>query len=158
MRSKAQVIGGVLREPRYALAAALGAAGTGILYYVLTMQLLPLHAAAMLEADPIRLVASVGLTCAVSVLAGINIAVIIRRMRTSRRAGGSAVFGGALAAFTPGCPACTAPLAVLLGAAGGITLLPLGGLELKLVSAAALAGSLYWSARSMQRAGCCQIT
>ena len=28
--------------------------------------------------------------------------------------------GGAFAAFTPGCPACTAPLAVILGAIGGL--------------------------------------
>ena len=152
---KLGAIAGVLRAPRYAAVAAGGAAGFGALYYALTMSMLAQHAGAAYAAAPHHLAASVGLTAAVSALAGINLAVIAARVARSRAGAarsGPAVLGGAFAAFTPGCPACTATVAAVLGVAGGISLLPLQGLELKALSAGALLFSVYWAARGLQ--GC----
>ena len=47
----------------------------------------------------------------------------------SVKSNSSAVLGGAFAAFTPGCPACTAPLAVILGAVGGIVIVSNAGIR-----------------------------
>ena len=78
-----------------------------------------------MEITPFYIMASVGLTITISSLAGINFAMIafkIKRMKI--KSNSSAMLGGAFAAFTPGCPACTAPLAVILGAVGGLSLFP----------------------------------
>lgn len=159
MRSKAEVISGVLRTRRYAAIAVSSGAGLGAIYYVLTMSMLPQHAAVL---EPWFVAASVGLTAAVSGLAGVNFALVaykIARARMARSAGSdsSAILGGAFAAFTPGCPACTAPLAVVLGAVGGLSIFPLQGLELKALSAGVLAVSVYWVSRGLQRSSCCRI-
>ena len=52
--------------------------------------------------------------------------------------GTSAFLGGALTAFTPGCPACTTSLSAVLGIVGGLAIFPLQGLEMKFISAAKL--------------------
>ena len=146
--------------------AAAGAAGTGAAYYLLTMSMLATHLGAAAGLAPAHLAASLGLTAAVSVLAGINFALIAYRIGAARagrqrRAGQSSsattALGGAAAAFTPGCPACTAPLAVLLGAVGGLSVFPMQGLELKILSAGVLLFSVYWVARGIERASksCC---
>lgn len=145
---------------------AAGAAGTGAAYYLLTMSMLASHLGAAAGLAPAHLAASLGLTAAVSVLAGINFALIAYRIGAARagrqrRAGQSSsattALGGAAAAFTPGCPACTAPLAVLLGAVGGLSVFPMQGLELKILSAGVLLFSVYWVARGIERASksCC---
>jgi hypothetical protein len=67
------------------------------------------------------------------------------------------IFGEVFTAFTPGCPACTAPLAVILGAVGGLSLFPMQGLELKFISIVVLIFSIYWIARGLQSKSCCKI-
>ena len=165
MDGKLGVVAGVLSTRRYAAVAAAGAVGTGIAYYFLTMSMLASHFGAAAGLAPAHLAASLGLTAAVSALAGVNFALIAYRIGLARagrkRQGGSSsattVLGGAAAAFTPGCPACTAPLAVLLGAVGGLSLFPMQGLELKIVSAGVLLFSVYWVARGIERGSksCC---
>lgn len=162
MAGKLEIVSGVLRIRRYAAIAVLGGLGLGIAYYLLTMWMLPLHLGAAAAAAPAHLAASVGLTVAVSALGGVNFAMVAFRISRSRMAGSasggsSAALGGALAAFTPGCPACTAPLAVVLGAVGGLSLFPMQGLELKLVSVGVLAFSVWWVARGLQSKSCCRI-
>jgi hypothetical protein len=95
-------------------------------------------------------------------LAGINFAMMafrIKRMKimNSVKGSSSSILGGAFAAFTPGCPACTAPLAVILGAIGGLSLFPMQGLELKFVSVGVLIFSIFWIARGLQSKSCCKI-
>lgn len=161
VNGKIGLIAGVLSTKRYAGIAAGGAAGVCVAYYFLTMQMLAVHFGAAAGLAPLHLAASMGLTAAVSALAGVNFALIAYRISASRRRGSSGgattVLGGAAAAFTPGCPACTAPLAVLLGAVGGLSLLPMQGLELKIVSAGVLLFSVYWVARGIERGSvqCC---
>ncbi len=157
-----ELIRNVLSIRRYAGIAAASGIGLGAAYFFLTMSLLPSHFGVEAPAAPAHVAASVGLTAAISALGGVNIALIaykISRMRmaNSVKSGSSAVLGGAFAAFTPGCPACTAPLAVVLGAVGGLSIFPMQGLELKLVSAGVLALSIYWIARGLQRSSCCKV-
>ena len=165
MNGKIGVVAQVLSTRRYAAVAAAGAAGTGIAYYFLTMSMLASHLGAAAGLAPAHLAASLGLTAAVSALAGINFALIAYRIgaaragrrRASQSSSATTVLGGAAAAFTPGCPACTAPLAVILGAVGGLSVFPMQGLELKILSAGILLFSVYWVARGIERGSgsCC---
>lgn len=162
MATKLEIITGVLKTRQYAAIAATSGSGLGILYYTLTMSMLPSHIGAAVELFPAYIAASIGLTVAISALAGVNFAMVafrIRRMRTenSAKSGSAAALGGAFAAFTPGCPACTAPLAVVLGAVGGLSLFPMQGLELKFLSVGVLAFAIWWVARGLQRRSCCKI-
>ena len=114
-----------------------------------------------LVVSPQYLAASIGLTCMVAVLGGINIALVAYNIKTQRmnlqKGGSSAIFGGALAAFTPGCPACTTSLTAILGIVGGLAIFPLQGLELKFVSIAALSFSIWWAMRNINKASCCTM-
>ena len=162
MVSKLQLISNVLTMKRYATIAITSALGLGIIYYYLTMSMLPSHFGIEIELAPTYIITSIGLTVAVSALAGINFALMafkIKRMKmmNSVKSNSSAVLGGAFAAFTPGCPACTAPLAVILGAIGGLSLFPMQGLELKFISVGVLIFSIYWITRGLQSKSCCKI-
>ena len=160
--SKLELISNVLKIKRYATIGVLSGLGLGIIYFFLTMSMLPTHFDAAMELSPSYIVTSIILTVVISALAGINFAMMayrIQRMRmmNSVKSNSSAVLGGAFAAFTPGCPACTAPLAVILGAIGGLSLFPMQGLELKFISVGVLIFSIYWIARGLQSKSCCKI-
>ncbi len=162
VESKLELISGVLKMKKYAAVAIVSAVALGIVYYFLTMSLLPTHFDTMIELSPFYITTSIGLTVIISALAGINFAMMaykIKRMKmmNSIKSNSSAVFGGAFAAFTPGCPACTAPLAVILGAVGGLSLFPMQGLELKFISVGVLIFSVYWITRGLQSRSCCSI-
>ena len=162
LAGKLELICNVLKIKKYACISIIASAGLGMIYYILTMSLLPVHFDVAVQFVPVYIASSIGLTAAVSILGGINIAMIayrISRMRmaNSAKSNSSAALGGAFAMFTPGCPACTAPLAVVLGAVGGLSVFPMQGLELKLISAGVLILSIFWIARSMQRSSCCKI-
>ncbi|QLH07851.1 hypothetical protein C5F50_01285 [Nitrosopumilus ureiphilus] len=159
---KLQLISNVLTTRRYTLIAIISGLGLGIIYYFLTMSMLTSHLDTTMELMPSYIITSVGLTIIISALAGINFAVMafkIKRMKmmNSIKGNSSAVLGGAFAAFTPGCPACTAPLAVILGTIGGLSLFPMQGLELKFISVGVLIFSIYWIARGLQSKSCCKI-
>ena len=162
MESKLELISNVLTTKRYAGIAVISGLGLGIVYYFLTMSMLPSHLDTMITLMPSYIITSIGLTIIISSLAGINFALIafkIKRvkMMNSVKSNSSAVLGGAFAAFTPGCPACTAPLAVILGTVGGLSLFPLQGLELKFISVGVLIFSIYWITRGLQSKSCCKI-
>ena len=162
MESKLELISNVLTTKRYAGIAVISGLGLGIVYYFLTMSMLPSHLDTMITLMPSYIITSIGLTIIISSLAGINFALMafkIKRvkMMNSVKSNSSAVLGGAFAAFTPGCPACTAPLAVILGTVGGLSLFPLQGLELKFISVGVLIFSIYWITRGLQSKSCCKI-
>lgn len=147
---------------KYALIAIISAVGLGIVYYFLTMSLLPTHFDTAIELSPSYILTSIGLTVVISILAGINFAMMAYKfkrvkMMNSVKSNSSAILGGAFAAFTPGCPACTAPLAVILGAIGGLSLFPMQGLELKFISVGVLIFSVYWITRGLEKRSCCRI-
>ena len=160
--SKLQIILNVLSTKRYATIAIISGLGLGIIYYFLTMSLLPIHFDVVKDLYPNYIVTSIGLTVIISALGGINFAMMafkIKRMKMmdSVKSNSSAMFGGVFAAFTPGCPACTAPLAIILGAVGGLSLFPMQGLELKFISVGVLILSIFWIARGLQSKSCCKI-
>ncbi len=160
--SKLQIISNVLTTKRYASIAVISSIGLGIIYYYLTMSMLPTHFDSMIEISPFYIGSSIGLTVVIASLGGINFAMMafkIKRMKmvSSVKSNSSAALGGAFAAFTPGCPACTAPLAVILGAVGGLSLFPMQGLELKFVSVGVLLFSIFWIVRGLQSKSCCKI-
>ncbi|WP_297473177.1 hypothetical protein [Nitrosopumilus sp.] len=162
MVSKLQLISNVLTLKRYAAIAIISGTGLGIIYYFLTMSMLPSHLNITMEIMPSYIITSVGLTITISALAGINFAMMAFKMKrmkmmNSVKSNSSSILGGVFAAFTPGCPACTAPLAVILGAIGGLSLFPMQGLELKFVSVGVLIFSIFWISRGLQSKSCCKI-
>ena len=162
LASKLQIISNVLSTKRYSTIAIISGLGLGIIYYFLTMSLLPIHFDVANNLYPNYIPISITLTIVISALGGINFAMMafrIKRMNmmNSVKSNSSAMFGGMFAAFTPGCPACTAPLAVILGAVGGLSLFPMQGLELKFISVGVLILSIFWIARGLQSKSCCKI-
>ena len=147
---------------RYATIAVVSGGILGIIYYFFTMSMLPLHFENVGKISLSYIVTSIILTIIISALAGINFAMMgfkIKRMRmmNSVKMNSTSILGGTFAAFTPGCPACTAPLAVILGAIGGLSLFPMQGLELKFISIGVLIFSIYWIVRGLQSRSCCKI-
>ena len=162
MQTKIQLISNVLTIKKYARIGIISGIGLGIIYYFLTMSMLPTHFDVAVELAPHYILTSIGLTIVISTLAGINFAMMAYKMSqmkkmNSVKTNSSAIFGGVFAAFTPGCPACTAPLAVILGAVGGLSLFPMQGLELKFISVGVLILSIYWITRGLQSKSCCKI-
>lgn len=155
MREKISLLTSVLRRPFYGILSIVTSIALGIIYYYLTLSIMPLTNVVKII-GPLYIAASFGLTFATAILAGITISLIIFKVRgmnliEMKPSGSSTAFASTLAAFTPGCPYCTTPLIAVLGAAGSLTLFPLLGLELKLISVGALIFSLYWTLRSLQR-------
>ena len=162
MQTKIELISNVLRIKKYAIIGIISGVSLGIIYYFLTMSMLPTHFDAAVELAPHYILTSIGLTITISTLAGINFAMMAYKMNqikkmNSVKSNSSAIFGGIFAAFTPGCPACTAPLAVILGAVGGLSLFPMQGLELKFISVGVLIFSIYWITKGLQNKSCCKI-
>jgi len=151
----------ILRQKSFGTIAIISGFLLGLVYYFLTLSSAVNHNLTALVVSPQYLAASVGLTCIVAILGGINIALVVYNIKTQRmnlqKGGASAIFGGALAAFTPGCPACTTSLTAVLGIVGGLAIFPLQGLELKFISIAALSFSIWWAMRNINKASCCTM-
>lgn len=152
----------ILKQPRYAMIAAISSLGFGLLHYFLSLSLLQNHFGVVANEMPLYIGISLTLSVIVAVLAGVNTSLIVYRFKGSvginiKKSGGSTVAGSAFAVFTPGCPACTTPLAVMLAAIGGLAVFPLQGLELKLISVTALMFSTYWITRGLQQPSCCSM-
>ena len=151
----------ILKQKSFGGIAIVSGFLLGLVYYFLTLSSVFKHFAMDVVVSPQYIVASVGLTVVVAILGGINIALVVYNIKTQRmnlqKGGSSAIFGGALAAFTPGCPACTTSLTAVLGIVGGLAIFPLQGLELKFVSIAALSFSIWWAMRNINKANCCSI-
>ena len=149
----------VLKQKPFGMIGVISGISLGILYYFLTLEIALTHMATEMELLPMYMTASITLTVIVAVLAGINIALVAYNIKTQRnkniKNGTSAILGGALTAFTPGCPACTTSLSAVLGIVGGLAIFPLQGLELKLVSIGALTFSIWWAMRNINNATCC---
>ncbi len=148
----------VLRKPRYAVFAVLASLGFGALHYFASLSLMQDHLTTVLDKMPLYLVVSLALSVAVAGLAGTNISLIIHKISEARlsnlKSGSSAIAGGTFGVFTPGCPACTTPLVAILGLIGGIAVLPLQGLELKILSVGVLAFSVHWISRQLHKSSC----
>jgi hypothetical protein len=151
----------VLKQKPFGMIGVISGILLGILYYFLTLEMALTHMTTEMELLPMYMTASITLTISVAVLAGINIALVAYNIKTQRnknvKNGTSAILGGALTAFTPGCPACTTSLSAVLGIVGGLAIFPLQGLELKFISIGALTFSIWWAMRNINNATCCVI-
>ena len=150
----------ILKQKTFAMIAVISGLILGIVYYFLTLEMALSHMTTEIELMPLYMAGSISLTGIVAVLAGINIALVAYNIKTQRaknmkKSGTGAILGGALTAFTPGCPACTTSLSAVLGIVGGLAIFPLQGLELKLISIAALTFSIWWAMRNINKATCC---
>ena len=150
----------ILKQRTFGMVGIISGVTLGVLYYFLTLEMALTHLSAEIELLPLYMAASIGLTGIVAVLAGINIALVAYNIKTQRnknmrKSGTSAVLGGALTAFTPGCPACTTSLSAVLGVVGGLAIFPLQGLELKIISVGALIFSIWWAMRNINNTTCC---
>ena len=149
----------VLKQKLFGVIGIISGTSLGILYYFLTLEIALTHLTTEIELLPMYMAASITLTAIVAVLAGINIALVAYNIKTQRnknmKNGTSAILGGALTAFTPGCPACTTSLSAVLGIVGGLAIFPLQGLELKLISIVALTFSIWWAMRNINNTTCC---
>ena len=152
----------ILRQKSFGSIAVISGVLLGLAYYFLTLSSAVNHNLVTLVISTEYIAASIGLTFVVAVLGGINIALVVYNIKTQKtmnlkKGGSSAIFGGALTAFTPGCPACTTSLSAILGIVGGLAIFPLQGLELKFISIAALSFSIWWAMRSINKASCCTM-
>jgi len=152
----------ILRQKSFGSIAVISGVLLGIAYYFLTLSSATTHFQIDMVVSPGYIAASIGLTFVVAILGGINIALVVYNIKTQKtmnlsKGGSSAIFGGALTAFTPGCPACTTSLTAVLGIVGGLAIFPLQGLELKFVSIAALSFSIWWAMRNINKANCCSM-
>lgn len=97
-------------------------------------------------------------TLLIIVLSGVSVAATVWLFRHSQLGRGkslSANAGGlAAAAFGMGCPVCGAFLLSFVGVAGGLSIFPLKGLELKFLSLAFLAGATVYAAFKVTSADC----
>ena len=110
----------IFRQKQFRSIAIISGILLGILYHFLTLSSIPAHITYDLAISPQYVLSSIGLTLIVAVLGGINIALVAyniqtQKMRSMKKSSASAIFGGALTAFTPGCPACTTSLSAVLG-------------------------------------------
>ena len=152
----------ILRQKSFGSIAVISGVLLGLAYYFLTLSSATTHFQVDMVVSPGYIAASIGLTLLVAILGGINIALVVYNIKTQKtmnlsKGGSSAIFGGALTAFTPGCPACTTSLTAVLGIVGGLAIFPLQGLELKFVSIAALSFSIWWAMRNINKVSCCTM-
>ena len=150
----------ILKQRTFAFIGIISGLILGITYYFLTFGMALSHVTTDIEFLPVYMVASISLTGIVAILAGINIALVvynikIQRSNNIKKSGMSTFLGGALTAFTPGCPACTTSLTAVLGVVGGLAIFPLQGIELKFISIAALTFSIWWAMRNINNSSCC---
>ncbi len=93
-------------------------------------------------------------------VSGVSVAAAVWLLRHSafgRGASSGANFVGLVTgAFSMGCPVCGAFLLSAVGVAGGLSLFPLQGLELKAISLGLLVGSTIFSARRITPEHACQ--
>jgi len=87
-------------------------------------------------------------------LAGISAAALVwlwKRSQLSKRASSSSFAAAFVGALGSGCPVCGAFLLSVLGFTGGVAVLPLQGLELKLASLALFAGTTAFTSRKVHQ-------
>ena len=150
----------ILKQRTFAFIGIVSGLILGITYYFLTLGMAFSHVTADIEFLPVYMMTSISLTGIVAILAGINIALVaynikIQRSNNIKKSNVSAFLGGTLTAFTPGCPACTTSLTAVLGVVGGLAIFPLQGIELKLISIAALTFSIWRAMRNINNTTCC---
>ena len=85
MVTKIQLISNVLTMKKYARIGIVSGVGLGIIYYYLTMSMLPTHFDVAIELAPHYIITSIGLTIVISTLAGINFAMMAYKINQMKK-------------------------------------------------------------------------
>ena len=85
MVTKFQLISNVLTMKKYAKIGIISGLGLGIIYYYLTMSMLPTHFDAAVQLAPHYILTSIGLTIVISTLGGINFAMMVYKMNQIKK-------------------------------------------------------------------------
>ena len=85
MQTKIELISNVLRIKKYALIGIISGVGLGIIYYFLTMSMLPTHFDAEVQLAPHYILVSIVLTIVISTLAGMNFAMMAYKMNQIKK-------------------------------------------------------------------------
>lgn len=100
------------------------------------------------------------LMAGVSLMAGVNISMILFKLRATKKISGfnfTSVGGIVGSAFGAGCPACSTSLLSILGVTGGLSVLPLKGLEFTTAGLLILLISFYFISKSISMCEECRI-
>ncbi len=138
----------LFRRPDAILAFVAGSVSIALVYYVLLLRETTFHRAAAADASrPAYGIGVATLAVAACLLFGVNLAAVnvLARARAGGRVSIGAGAGGLAGAFGAGCPTCGAFLLSVIGVSGGLSVLPLAGLELW-AGACLLMGLTTWSA------------
>jgi hypothetical protein len=123
----------LFRRPDALLAFVAGSVSIGLVYYVLLLRETTFHRVAAADASrPAYGIAVATLAFAACLLFGANLAAVnvLARARAGGRVSIAAGVGGLAGAFGAGCPTCGAFLLSVIGVSGGLSVLPLAGIEL----------------------------
>ena len=96
----------------------------------------------------------------VAILTGVNLTLVVERIREIRASGKmSLVVGGSslLGIVGSGCASCGLPILALLGLSGAAFYLPFQGLELSVIAIVLLAVSLYTLIRQRAKQVVCEV-
>lgn len=151
----------IFRIPLYLFLAIDGAFALGVLYWWLLSQTTAwVTFYSMYGSVSLYFWPYVILTLAALVLFGMGLAVAVYSWRHSQLKNIKTQSGAALGAFFgalgAACPVCGAFLLSALGIAGGVAVLPLQGLELKLLSVIFFGATLFLSIKKLSRAVACE--
>ena len=102
---------------------------------------------------------ALSLMVAIAIVGGVNISMIIFKFAKIKRSGNNLFSFGALAGsmFGAGCPACSTSLLSILGVSGGLSVLPLKGVEFTSAGLLILLVSFYFTAKSISNCEECKI-
>ena len=103
---------------------------------------------------------ALSLMVAIAIVGGINISMIIFKFAKIKRTSKNLFSFGALASsmFGAGCPACSTSLLSILGVSGGLSVLPLKGVEFTSLGLLVLLISFYFIGKSINECKECKIS
>lgn len=171
IRTAARKTGSVLYTPRYLAFAAL-TAGAAFTFYALLLNaglllstvargdiglLTQLVPALVLGYGQTTTMFSVAMTTVISVLIGVNLALVVYRLvelSSFGREGASTLGGMTIAVLAPACPACATALFAVAGLSSVFALLPYNGTEFKVLAVFLLLGSAYWITAQIDQQVC----
>lgn len=151
----------VFSNRRYAVGTAVATIVLSVIYFYLTVYFTDLPTMLTMDkyvpnpyflAPPIYVGLSLGLAFIISAMAAVNGAMLVYKFRgrkTVFREGRSSIASCCLTAVASGCPVCGAPLLAIIGLSTGLVLLPLQGIEVKLLSIGILALSIHSVSRKI---------
>ncbi len=159
--TRTSILKSIFTRPLYVFVALDGALGLGLLYWwLLSKTTTWVTFYGMYRNVPLYFWPYVILTSLSMVLFGMSLAVALyswrnSKLRSLKSEGGNAL-GATFGAFAAACPVCGSFLFSVIGLAGGVSVLPFKGLELKLLSAGFFGLSLFLSTKRLSLAKVCE--